>query len=70
MLILSRQRDEDVLIGEDIIVTVVDIRGDKVRLGFAAPESVRIDRREVREAMTVGPHASSYGRPRGSHETP
>ena len=38
MLVLSRQRDETIMIGDDIEVTVVDIRGDKVRLGINAPE--------------------------------
>lgn len=47
MLILSRHRDEQILIGDNIVVTVVDIRGDKVRLGFEAPQSVPIHRREV-----------------------
>ena len=47
MLVLSRQRDEAVLIGDDIIVRVVDIRGDKVRLGFDAPKDVKIHREEV-----------------------
>lgn len=47
MLVLSRQRDEAVLIGDDITVKVVDIRGDKVRLGFEAPADVKIHRKEV-----------------------
>lgn len=47
MLVLSRQRDEQVMIGDDVVVTVVDIRGDKVRLGFEAPRDVSIHRREV-----------------------
>ena len=47
MLVLSRQRDEAVLIGDDVIVRVVDIRGDKVRLGFDAPKDVKIHREEV-----------------------
>lgn len=49
MLVLSRQRDETILIGDDIRVTVVDIRGDKVRLGIDAPPETRIDREEVRK---------------------
>lgn len=48
MLVLSRFLDERILIGEDIVVQVVDIRGDKVRLGITAPPEVRIDREEVR----------------------
>lgn len=48
MLVLSRHRDERILIGDDVVVTVIDIRGDKVRLGITAPQEVRVDREEVR----------------------
>jgi len=51
MLVLSRQRDESIMIGEDIIVMVVDIRGDKVRLGCIAPTDVPIHREEVYKAI-------------------
>ena len=51
MLVLSRQRDESIVIGENIIVTVVDIRGDKVRLGIEAPTEIPVHRREVYEAI-------------------
>jgi len=51
MLVLSRQRDESIVIGEDIVVTIVDIRGDKVRLGIEAPTEVPVHRREVFEAI-------------------
>jgi len=47
MLVLSRLRDESVIIGQDVEVKVVDIRGDKVRLGFSAPSNVAVDRKEV-----------------------
>ncbi len=47
MLVLSRQKDEAVLIGDNVTVRVVDIRGDKVRLGFDAPKDVKIHREEV-----------------------
>jgi carbon storage regulator len=47
MLVLSRQRDETIMIGDDIEITVVDIRGDKVRLGINAPKSVQVHRKEV-----------------------
>jgi len=47
MLVLSRLRDESVMIGDDVEVKVVDIRGDKVRLGFSAPNHVAVDRKEV-----------------------
>ncbi len=50
MLCLSRKRDESILIGDDIVITVVDIRGDKVRIGITAPRDVPVDRPEVRDA--------------------
>ena len=51
MLVLSRQRDETIIIGDDIEITVVDIRGDKVRLGIDAPREIPIHTREVYEAI-------------------
>jgi creatinine deaminase len=47
MLVLTRQRDQTIMIGDDVEVTVVDIRGDKVRLGITAPAAVKVYRREV-----------------------
>lgn len=51
MLILSRQVDETVMIGDDVEVTIIDIRGDKVRLGIVAPKSLPVHRREVFDAI-------------------
>jgi carbon storage regulator len=51
MLVLSRQRDESIIIGDNIVVTVVDVRGDKVRLGIDAPREVSVHRREIYEAI-------------------
>src|SRR6478609_1430145 len=51
MLVLSRQRDQAIMIGDDIEVSVVDIRGDKVRLGINAPRSVSVHRKEIYEAI-------------------
>jgi carbon storage regulator len=51
MLVLSRQRDESIIIGDNIIVTIVDIRGDKVRLGIDAPTEIPVHRQEVYEAI-------------------
>ncbi|MBK8270194.1 MAG: carbon storage regulator CsrA [Planctomycetes bacterium] len=51
MLVLSRQRDEIVNIGDDVEITVVDIRGDKVRLGITAPKHIPVHRKEVHEAI-------------------
>ena len=51
MLVLSRQKDETIMIGDDIEITVVDIRGDKVRLGINAPGEIPVHRKEVYDAI-------------------
>ena len=51
MLVLSRKKNESIVINDNIVVTVIDIRGDKVRLGFTAPNDVPIHRKEVYEAI-------------------
>ena len=55
MLVLSRMNNESIVIGDDIVITVVEIRGDKVRLGVDAPREVPVHRREVyARAITLG----------------
>ena len=61
MLVLSRQRDETIMIGDDIEITVVDIRGEKVRLGINAPPHVPVHRKEVYEAIKKEKLASGAG---------
>ncbi len=51
MLVLSRHRDESIMIGDDVVITIVDIRGDKVRLGIDAPQEIPVHRQEVYEAI-------------------
>jgi carbon storage regulator len=51
MLVLSRQRDESIIIGDNVVITVVDVRGDKVKLGIDAPKEIPVHRREVYEAI-------------------
>lgn len=51
MLVLSRHRDESIMIGDDIVITIVDIRGDKVRLGIQAPAHVSVHRQEIYDAI-------------------
>lgn len=51
MLVLSRHRDESIMIGDDVVITIVDIRGDKVRLGIQAPTNIPVHRQEVYEAI-------------------
>ena len=54
MLVLSRKKDESIVINNDITIVVVEIRGDKVRLGVEAPKEVPVHRREVFEAIARG----------------
>jgi len=54
MLVLSRKKDESIVINNDITIVVVEIRGDKVRLGVEAPKEVPVHRREVYEAIARG----------------
>ena len=51
MLVLSRKKNETIIINDQITVTVIEIRGDKVRLGIDAPRDVAVHRREVYEAI-------------------
>ena len=58
MLVLSRQRDESIIIGDNIVVTIVDIRGDKVRLGINAPTEIPVHRQRC-----TRPSAQNSARP-------
>lgn len=51
MLVLSRKKNENIIINDNVIVTVIEIRGDKFRLGFDAPRDVPIHRQEVYDAI-------------------
>lgn len=53
MLVLSRHRDGSIMIGDEIKITIVDIRGDKVRVGIEAPQSVPVHRLEVYDAINA-----------------
>lgn len=61
MLVLSRQKDEAIMVG-DITITVVDVRGDKVRLSIEAPSHVPVHRKEVYEAMMKEGEVRSLGK--------
>jgi len=54
MLVLSRKKDESIVINNDITIVVIEIRGDKVRLGVEAPKEVPVHRREVFDAIVRG----------------
>ena len=51
MLVLSRQKDESIIIGDNVEIVIVDVRGEKVRLGITAPKDVTVHRKEVYEAI-------------------
>jgi carbon storage regulator len=51
MLVLSRKRDESIMIGDEVEITIVDVRGDKVRLGITAPKHIPVHRREIYDAI-------------------
>ena len=68
MLVLSRHRDESIIIGDDIVVTIVDIRGDKVRLGINAPQDIPVHRREVYEAIQRENRKAAQIRPGDTRE--
>jgi carbon storage regulator len=63
MLVLSRQRDESIMIGDDVEVTVIEIRGDKVRLGINAPKEISVHRKEVYDAIRRLNRAAAQVRP-------
>ncbi len=63
MLVLSRQRDQTIMIGDDVEITVVDIRGDKVRLGINAPTEIPVHRKEVYEAIKRENRAAANVKP-------
>lgn len=63
MLVLSRKKNESIIINDDITIVVVEIRGDKVRLGIEAPKEVPVHRNEVYEAIQRSQQAESASAP-------
>jgi len=63
MLILSRKVNEKVVIGDDITVSIIEIRGDQVRIGIDAPKMVKVFRQEVFDAIKVENKAASQSVP-------
>ena len=59
MLVLSRRPNESIVINDKIVITVIEIRGDKVRLGIEAPRDVPVHRSEVYEAIQNAPEPES-----------
>jgi carbon storage regulator len=59
MLILSRKVNEKIMIGEDISISIIDVRGDQVRLGVDAPRSIKVFRQEVFDAIKAENRAAA-----------
>lgn len=70
MLVLSRHRDESIIIGDNIVITVVDVRGDKVRLGIDAPTDIPVHRQEVYDAIQRERQAGGTGIKQDKSATP
>ena len=68
MLVLSRRKDETIMIGDSVEITVVDIRGDTVRLGITAPRTVSVHRKEIYNAIQQENIEAAQGAP--ASETP
>lgn len=67
MLVLSRKINESIIIQDDIVVTVIEIRGDKIRLGIEAPKDVTVHRQEVYDAIHNQAH---HNPPKAALPTP
>lgn len=68
MLVLSRKKNESIVINDDITIVVVEIRGDKVRLGVEAPKEVPVHRREVFDAIRRNEAAGGKGKETGAED--
>ncbi|MBU1260964.1 MAG: carbon storage regulator CsrA [Planctomycetes bacterium] len=68
MLVLSRTRNESIMIGDDVEITIVDVRGDKVRLGITAPKVISVHRKEV--YLAIQQEKAGQKPAKNQHETP
>src|SRR6476646_8577974 len=70
MLVLARQKDQSIVIVDDVVVTVVDIRGDKVRLGINAPREVSVHRKEIYDLVRQKNQKASEAPPATESQAP
>jgi len=66
MLVLSRKKNESIVINDDIVITIVEVRGDKVRLGIEAPRDIPVHRQEVLDAILREQKLADAGKASGS----
>ncbi len=59
MLVLTRRANESIMIGDDIVITVLDVRGDQIRIGIRAPRSVAVHREEVYAELQAANRAAA-----------
>jgi len=69
MLVLSRHKDESIMIGENVEIIIVDVRGNKVRLGITAPKDVSVHRKEVYKTIQREKTTKNHQRKRRTHES-
>lgn len=69
MLVLTRRKNQSIVIGEDIVVTVLEVKGDQIRLGITAPRDVQVYRSELLEAIEAA-NTSSVLQPEAGHQAP
>ena len=62
MLVLSRKKNESIVINDDIVVTIVEVRGGKVRLGIEAPKDIPVHRRELLGAILAEQELTDSGK--------
>jgi len=70
VLVLTRRPDDSIMIGDDVEVTVIEVRGDTIRLGIHAPRGVPVHRKEIYEAIQLGNREASGDEPAAAPEVP
>ena len=68
MLVLSRCKDESIMIGENVEIVIVNVNGSKVRLGINAPKNISVHRKEVYEAIKLEKSMNNYSRKKQSQD--
>jgi carbon storage regulator len=70
VLVLTRHVHQSIVIGQDVVITVLEVRGDQVRLGITAPKDVQVHREEVFAALSAAERQDSLPEPGASERVP